>query len=198
MLMCLTFCGISSAQRSIDLSTLQETKGVKETISTRDIVEMSDGIVVTYNFTTIRLQDDPIYNGATLVNIDGFWPNCNDGEPSTLSRMDTFIVPNKCTKVVVMDSAFVEFPMELSPARPVFHNKVPHIDAGTLYIQNETLTSSAYYEAKTIKVGKSVTSTQTQGDVNFLQGNHKLIGNQIELQSGTTISTGATVEIKNN
>ena len=97
-----------------------------------------------------------------------------------------------------MDSAFVEFPMELSPARPVFHNKVPHIDAGTLYIQNETLTSSAYYEAKTIKVGKSVTSTQTQGDVNFLQGNHKLIGNQIELQSGTTISTGATVEIKNN
>lgn len=182
--MCLTFCGISSAQRSIDLSTLQETKGVKETISTRDIVEMSDG--------------DPIYNGATLVNIDGFWPNCNDGEPSTLSRMDTFIVPNKCTKVVVMDSAFVEFPMEQSPARPVFHNKVPHIDAGTLYIQNETLTSSAYYEAKTIKVGKSVTSTQTQGDVNFLQGNHKLIGNQIELQSGTTISTGATVEIKNN
>lgn len=122
MLMCLTFCGISSAQRSIDLSTLQETKGVKETISTRDIVEMSDGIVVTYNFTTIRLQDDPIYNGATLVNIDGFWPNCNDGEPSTLSRMDTFIVPNKCTKVVVMDSAFVEFPMELSPARPVLSN----------------------------------------------------------------------------
>ena len=72
------------------------------------------------------------------------------------------------------------------------------IDAGTLYIQNKTLTSSAYYEAKTIKVGNSVTTTQTQGDVNFTQGSHHLIGNQIELHPGTTISVGATVEIKNN
>lgn len=78
------------------------------------------------------------------------------------------------------------------------HNKIPYIDAGTLYIQNATLTNNTYYEAKTIKVGKNVTTTQTQGDVNFSQGSYKLIGDQIELHPGTTISLGTTVEINNN
>lgn len=78
------------------------------------------------------------------------------------------------------------------------HNKIPYIDAGTLYIQNATLTNNTYYEAKTIKVGKNVTTTQTQGDVNFSQGSYKLIGDQVELHPGTTISLGTTVEIKNN
>jgi hypothetical protein len=78
------------------------------------------------------------------------------------------------------------------------HNKIPYIDAGTLYIQNATLTNNTYYEAKTIKVGNNVTTTQTQGDVNFSQGSYKLIGDQIELHPGTTISSGTTIEIKNN
>lgn len=78
------------------------------------------------------------------------------------------------------------------------HNKIPYIDAGTLYIQNATLTNSTYYEAKMIKVGNNVTTTQTQGDVNFSQGSYKLIGDQIELHPGTTISSGTTIEIKNN
>jgi hypothetical protein len=78
------------------------------------------------------------------------------------------------------------------------HNKIPYIDAGTLYIQNATLTNNTYYEAKTIKVGKNVTTTQAQGDVNFSQGSYKLIGDQVELHPGTTISLGTTVEIKNN
>jgi lipopolysaccharide assembly outer membrane protein LptD (OstA) len=75
---------------------------------------------------------------------------------------------------------------------------IPYIDAGTLYIQNATLTNNTYYEAKTIKVGKNVTTTQAQGDVNFSQGSYKLIGDQVELHPGTTISLGTTVEIKNN
>ncbi len=78
------------------------------------------------------------------------------------------------------------------------HNKIPYIDGGTLYIQNKTLTSNAYYEAKTIKVGNNVSTTQTQGDVNFSQGSYKLIGNLVELHPGTTISLGTAVEIRNN
>lgn len=77
------------------------------------------------------------------------------------------------------------------------HNKIPFLDEGTLYIQNKTLTNGGYYEAKTIKVGKNVTTTQSQGDVIFSQGEYHIIGETIELQSGTTISVGTTMEIKN-
>ena len=66
-----------------------------------------------------------------------------------------------------------------------------------LYIQNQTLANSGYYEAKTIKVGKNVTTTQPQGEVNFSQGNYNLVGKQIELHPGTRISVGSTMKIRN-
>ena len=74
---------------------------------------------------------------------------------------------------------------------------IPYLDEGTLYIQNQTLANGGYYEAKTIKVGKSVTTTQPQGNVTFSQGNYHLVGKEVELNSGTTISLGTTLEIKN-
>lgn len=77
------------------------------------------------------------------------------------------------------------------------HNMVPYLDEGTLYIQNQTLADGGYYEAKNIKVGKNVTATQPQGNVYFSQGNYHLVGKNVELQSGTTVSVGTTMEIKN-
>ena len=77
----------------------------------------------------------------------------------------------------------------------IFHSI---IDGGTLFIQNQTLSDNGYYEAHTIKVGNQVTSTQSQGDVNFTQGHHQLVGKEVELHPGTTVSTGATLEIRNN
>ena len=74
---------------------------------------------------------------------------------------------------------------------------IPYLDEGTLYIQNQTLTDGGYYEAKNIKVGRNVTTTQSEGNVNFSQGNYHLVGREIELQSGATISLGATMEIRN-
>lgn len=82
------------------------------------------------------------------------------------------------------------------------HNKIPYIDPGensnTIYLQNETLTQGGVYQADYIKAGSNVTTTKPIGEINFLQGSYELIGNEIELHPGTTISTGASVEIKNN
>ena len=82
------------------------------------------------------------------------------------------------------------------------HNKIPYIDPGensnTIYLQNETLTQGGVYQADYIKAGSNVTTTKPIGEINFLQGSYELIGNEIELYPGTTISTGASVEIKNN
>lgn len=77
------------------------------------------------------------------------------------------------------------------------HNKIPFIDGGTIYIQNKTLGANDFYEAKTIKVGHHVTNTQTEGDVNFSQNRHILVGDQIELHPGTTVCVGSTLEIRN-
>ena len=86
------------------------------------VEETNNGVKVTYRFNNIILQEDPLYTNATIVFIDGFYPNCNVGEPAVLSRWDTFVVPATGAKIVVSDSSYVEIPLELSPARPVLSN----------------------------------------------------------------------------
>ena len=76
------------------------------------------------------------------------------------------------------------------------HNMIPYLDEGTLYIQNQTLTDGGYFEAKSIKVGKNVTSTQSQGNVNFSRGDYHLVGKEVELHPGTIIPVGTTIKIK--
>ena len=77
------------------------------------------------------------------------------------------------------------------------HNMIPAIDEGTLYIQNQTLTSGGYYKANSIIVGKNVTQNQPQGNVNFSHGKFNLDGNKVILHSGTNISVGAIMKIGN-
>ena len=107
--LCLLICsGTLRAQKTLCLRTMQETKGVGKTIAARNIEETPNGVMVTYCFDNVVLQDDPLYPGASIVKIDGFWPNCNTGEPAVLSRWDTFVVPNATAKVVVSDSSYIE------------------------------------------------------------------------------------------
>ena len=116
------YAGVLKAQKTICLQTKAETNGVGKTIPVRGIEETPNGVRITYCFNNIVIQDDPLYNRASMVKIDGFWPNSNVGEPSVLSRWDTFVVPNTNAEIVVSDSSYVEFPMELSPARPLLSN----------------------------------------------------------------------------
>ena len=119
MLMCVS---TTIAQKTMHLQTKEVTKGIGKTIPTRDVEETNNGVKVTYRFNNIILQEDPLYTNATIVFIDGFYPNCNVGEPAVLSRWDTFVVPATGAKIVVSDSSYVEIPLELSPARPVLSN----------------------------------------------------------------------------
>ena len=120
---CLFMCVIAvKAQRIVCLQTKKVTTGIGKTIPTRDIIETQNGVRVTYVFNNILLHDDPLYNDATVIGIDGFWPSTIDSEPAVLSRWDTFIVPSTGADVVVSDSSYVEFPMEISPARPILTN----------------------------------------------------------------------------
>lgn len=115
------FC-MSKAQKTMCLQTKVEATGIEKTIPARDIEETQNGVTVTYRFNNMVLIDDPLYANATIVKIDGFWPNSNVGEPAVLSRWDTFVVPDAGATVVRCDSSYVEFPMEISPARPLLSN----------------------------------------------------------------------------
>ena len=78
------------------------------------------------------------------------------------------------------------------------HNKVPLIiEAGTIFIQNDTITEDISYEAQTIRVGSNVTTTKSNGEVIISSGITRLKGNTVELSSGTTIELGAQLEINN-
>ena len=110
------------AQKTMSLQTMVESDILEKSTPTRDIEETQNGVKITYHFNNIVFLDDPLYAGATIVKIDGFWPNCIVGEPAILSRWDTFVVPSAGATVVKSDSSYVEFPMELSPARPLLSN----------------------------------------------------------------------------
>ncbi|MCR4995998.1 MAG: hypothetical protein K6A61_01725, partial [Butyrivibrio sp.] len=62
---------------------------------------------------------------------------------------------------------------------------------------NEEISSSVNYEADVIKVGSRVTSLKSFGDVIIRNGAVKLKGGTIELREGTTVESGAQLEITN-
>ena len=110
------------AQKILDLNTLKFNTGKWETIPTRDVEETNDGLIVTYRFSKVLVQQDELYNEASCVKIDGFWLNNRKGEPAILSRWDTFIVPSTDAKVVMIDSIYTDYHLELAAARPILEN----------------------------------------------------------------------------
>lgn len=112
-------CMLTIAQRTLNLNTMELSKGINKSMPTRDIEYDSDGVTVTYHFNSIFINEDPLYDGASIIKIDGFWPNHSVGKPSILTKWDTFVIPDGKSTVVLLDSTIVEYPLELSPARPV-------------------------------------------------------------------------------
>ena len=115
-------CLSTIAQRTLDLNTMEMSKGIIKSLPTRDIEYDSDGVTITYYFNNITINEDPLFDGASIVKIEGFWPNHNIGEPAILTKWDTFVIPDGKSSVVLLDSTIVEYPLELSPARPVLSN----------------------------------------------------------------------------
>lgn len=89
-------------------------------IPNRKVEIVSDGIIVTYTFHSIEITKDPIYENAYSVNIEGFGHNMSASEPSTPNRWDSFLIPSSTSYTMsVIDSSYIDYPLELSPARPL-------------------------------------------------------------------------------
>ena len=117
-----TICLSVLAQSTLNLNTMYISDGIYNTLPTRDIEYDSDGVTITYHFNNISLNKDPLFDSTLTIIIDGFWPNHNTGEPAILTKWDTFVIPDGKSKLLLLDSTVVEFPLELSPARPILSN----------------------------------------------------------------------------
>ena len=69
------------------------------------------------------------------------------------------------------------------------HNHIPYVVTyhKNEYIQNETISYSRTYVGKTVKVGRSVTTTKPEGDVVIDGADVMINGGDVEIHPGTTI-----------
>ena len=131
----------AQAQQLLDLQTGSLTDGVASTVPTRDVETLPDGYRVTYTFKSALLQADDLFKGALFWKVDGFGLNPISGEPSTLGRNDMLAIPEGYTATVgVTDSAYRDYPYELTPARH------PLIDSGDEVYTRENVQAIAPYE----------------------------------------------------
>lgn len=94
----------------------------------RTIEEIPDGIIVTYFFEKSELVESNIYENTKYIRYDGFGINTNDGEPCVPFRKDTYIVPNNSNVTIsVLDSAYNDTTIVLSPSLPIFSDSSSRI-----------------------------------------------------------------------
>ena len=98
----------------------EPSEGISVILPTREVTSVSDGVLVTYEFDAVIVQDDPFYLGACFCKIAGFGQNGTAGEPAVPIRWDSFSIPDGWVdaSISVVESAFTDIPMQLSPARP--------------------------------------------------------------------------------
>jgi hypothetical protein len=115
-------CPLIEAQKILNLKTMNIEVERQIITPIRDIEEGEDGIIVTYNIEKVTVCKDFLNDNASQIKIHGFWPSTNEGDPSILLRWDSFVVPDANSKVRMVDSSYVDVPLELAPARKLLEN----------------------------------------------------------------------------
>ena len=89
----------------------------------RNVETTDDGVIVTYRFRGGIYQQDPLYPNAKYWKIPGFGLNEESGKPSTLSRWDSFAIPNGANvSVEVLECEYTDTAFVLAPARHALFN----------------------------------------------------------------------------
>jgi len=108
------------AQKSVAFMDGTIIDELTDTKPTCNIEETDTSVIVTYDFTKLNLLPDPLYPSAVMPRINGFGNEHTPGKPEVLMRWDAISLPLNCTgQISVIDSAFIDIPVELSPARKI-------------------------------------------------------------------------------
>lgn len=108
------------AQKSIVLKDGTIINELTDTKPTCNIEETDTSIIVTYDFRKLNLLPDPLYPSAVMPRINGFGYEHTPAKPEVLMRWDAISLPlNSIGQISIIDSTFIDIPMELSPARKI-------------------------------------------------------------------------------
>ena len=122
LLLFLGFSLLANAQKIYDLNRNAFDERKQITIPSRDVEETSEGVYVTYHFNNVALFEDDLFKTCSFVKIDGFQLIQEEGKPAILTRWDPFVVFGENATVSLVDSSYIDIPLELSPARPSLIN----------------------------------------------------------------------------
>ena len=93
------------------------------TMPTRTIEDVKDGIMVTYEFDYVSKNPDNIFPSSSILFFDGFGIGGIPEKPALPIKWDTFYIPSeKDYSINVIDSSYIELPIEIAPARPPMVN----------------------------------------------------------------------------
>lgn len=99
------------------------TGGLYSTMPTRTIEYVDDGILVTYRFDYVSLSTDHLFPSSSILEFEGFGIGEYPEKPALPVRWDRFYVPSENDySINIIDSSFVEIPIEIGPARPGLEN----------------------------------------------------------------------------
>jgi len=123
---------ISATAASADKENVRTFNLSSETFTTaktvvppkRTVKSDDSGITVSYSFPEARIVNDREVEGTCFWELDDFAQTIEPGYPSLPVHYDIFAVPDdEAFTVTVTDSAFVDLPCTLTPARsPIFDN----------------------------------------------------------------------------
>ena len=105
-------------QHVLDMRTGEIIGQEKETRPKIIVENVSDGIVVTYNFTYAKIEEDTIFSNNYFVKFQGLTNLYTSSYPSLPFDKEFYVLPKGCTaSVSVIDSTTVTLPLGIAPAR---------------------------------------------------------------------------------
>lgn len=115
LLMDCILCNSKSCLRLSDGRIVENTETVKPQ---RKVESVDDGIIVTYKFTNVILNDDKSCTDAINVTIEGFNVSDELGEPAVLFRSEVFFIPvNDTPRIEITSCSYIDIPLKLAPAK---------------------------------------------------------------------------------
>lgn len=107
----------SLAQETILLPSGIISNGILKEMPYRDVVQQSDGFIVTYTFRNIIKMNNPEIIDTEYLKIPGFGLNHEEGTPCVPTRWDSFLIPDSMNySIEIVDSSFIETNIKLPPA----------------------------------------------------------------------------------
>ena len=168
----------------------------------RNVETTDDGVIVTYRFRGGIHQQDPLYPNAKYWKIPGFGLNEESGKPSTLSRWDSFAVPDGANATVeVLDCEYTDTAFVLAPARHALFESdtigytlenVPPISAYTGYYPTDIVEKSRILNYRGQNIQRVEVHPIQYDHTNGIVRNYSMIRYRVNFENTNTKSAKRT------